>query len=71
MTQSLIQQLTAKQEEISLVQSQIQLSTVLEQKFALTAELDRLLTELGQIRTVYGSWQINEAKRLEAEARGL
>lgn len=71
MTQSLILQLTEVQEEIALVQSQIQLTTELERKFALTTELDQLMARMAQIRTVYGSWQINEAKRLEAEARGL
>lgn len=70
MTQSLIQQLTAKQEEITLVQGQIQLTNELERKFALTEELDRLMKELGQLRTVYNSWQINELKTLEAQARG-
>jgi hypothetical protein len=71
MTQSLIQQLTAKQEAISLVQSQIPLEQDLDKKMALSQQMDQLMSEMLQIRTVYGSWQINEAKRLEAEARGL
>jgi hypothetical protein len=71
MTQSLIQQLTAKQEAITLVQSQIPLETDLDKKIALSQQMDQLMREMLQIRTVYGSWQINEAKRLEAEARGL
>lgn len=71
MTQSLIQQLTAKQEEIALVQGAIPLEQDLDKKMILSQQMDQLMREMLQIRTVYGSWQINEAKRLEAEARGL
>ena len=71
MTQSLIQQLTAKQEEIALVQEAIPLEQDLDKKMILSQQMDQLMREMLQIRTVYGSWQINEAKRLEAEARGL
>lgn len=70
MTQSLMLQLTEKQDEIQMVQSQIAMATTLEKKFELTEELDRLLQEMGQIRTVYNTWQINELKILEAKARG-
>ena len=70
MTQSLLLQMTQKQEEIQAVQAQIALATTLESKFELTSTLDRLLMEMGQIRTVYNSWQINEVKNLEATARG-
>ena len=70
MTQSLLLQMTQKQEEIQAVQAQIALATTLESKFELTSTLDRLLMDLGQIRTVYNSWQINEVKNLEATARG-
>jgi uncharacterized protein YjgD (DUF1641 family) len=71
MTQSLIQQLTAKQEEISLIQQAIPLEQDLDKKIILSQQMDQLMRELLQIRTVYGSWQINEAKRLESEVRGL
>lgn len=70
MTQSLILQLTEKQEEIQLVQSQIAMATTLELKFELTHVLDRLLQEMGQIRTVYNTWQINELKTLEDQNKG-
>ena len=70
MTQSLILQLTEKQEEIQLVQSQIAMATTLELKFELTSVLDRLLAEMGQIRTVYNTWQINELKTLEDQNKG-
>lgn len=71
MTQSLILQLTANQEAIALVQAQIQASDDVAVVTELSAQLDQLMREQAQIRTVYGSWQINESKRLEAEARGL
>lgn len=71
MTQSLILQLTANQEAITQIQKSIAASTELGHIQELTNQLDKLMMEQAQIRTVYGSWQINEAKRLEAEARGL
>ena len=71
MTASLIEQLTRKQQQLSQLQADMLATDDLDSKFAISSEMDRLLAEMGQVRTQLATHQLNEIKTLEQQIRGL
>ena len=71
MTASLIEQLTRKQQQLSQLQADMLATDDLDEKFIISSEMDRLLAEMGQVRTQLATHQLNEIKTLEQQIRGL